>query len=122
MKIDFAKLNRSPVEASFDTVLLRGTLQKQNRHTVLLESKLSGKRDLICDRCGEGYTISVDYPLNLRLVDEPRDAKEDLDIIEFLDGVIDVDYIIECEVRSLESAFHYCKKCEDSDEILEIQF
>ncbi len=48
--------------------------------------------------------------------------KVDLDIIEFLDGEIDLSYILESEITSIESSYHYCDKCDNSDEDFEIEF
>jgi len=48
--------------------------------------------------------------------------KDDLDIIEFLDGKIDLLYILESEITSIESSYHYCAKCDGNDEEFEIEY
>jgi hypothetical protein len=56
------------------------------------------------------------------LSDLISEDKDDLDIIEFLDGKIDLLYILESEITSIESSYHYCDKCNNSDEDFEIEY
>ena len=124
MKIVFDKVGATakPVSLEVDGIRLEGTLQKSGYHQVLLEGELSGEISLACDRCGTDYTQRVDTPLKLSLRDTLSEDKDDLDIIEFLDGVIDVAYIIESEINAIEGSFHYCSGCEGSEEIFEIEY
>jgi len=101
---------------------MAGTLQKSGYHRVLLDTKVSGEVELVCDRCGVIYTSSVAYALKLTLSDIFSEDKDDLDIIEFLDGVIDLTYILESEINALKESYHYCSKCDESDEDLEIEY
>jgi len=101
---------------------LTGTLQKSGYHRVLLDAKMEGALPLVCDRCGQAFDQQVDAPLKLTLSDRISEDKDDLDIIEFLDGVIDVTYILESEMNAIEGAFHYCDSCDGSEEALEIEY
>ena len=83
---------------------------------------MQGCIDLACDRCGKEYHQNIDQRLKLSLSDQVIEDKDDLDIIEFLDGVIDVAYIIESEINAIEGSFHYCDRCEESEEAFEIEF
>ena len=42
--------------------------------------------------------------------------------VEFLDGEIDLSYILESEITSIESSYHYCDKCDNNDEDFEIEY
>ncbi|WP_245609208.1 YceD family protein [Sulfurovum lithotrophicum] len=99
-----------------------GTLQKSGYHRVLLDAKVSGELELDCDRCGVVYTSPSEYALKLTLSDMVSEDKDDLDIIEFLDGVIDLTYILESEINALRGNYHYCSQCNNSDEDFEIEY
>jgi uncharacterized metal-binding protein YceD (DUF177 family) len=124
MKIVFDKVGSTvkPIELSSQGVQIEGTLQKSGYHQVTLDAQLSGNIELDCDRCGETYMYNVDSKLRLKLSDLVSEDKDDLDIIEFLDGKIDLLYILESEITSIESSYHYCDKCDDNDEDFEIEY
>ena len=124
MKILFEKVGTSakPLELSLQEICLKGTLKKSGYHRVLLDAKMEGRLPLVCDRCGKSFDYLLDAPLKLTLSDQVSEDKDDLDIIEFLDGIIDVTYILQSEINAIEGAFHYCDSCDGSDETLEIEF
>ncbi len=124
VKIAFAKIGKSPKSFAFEKegVSLSGTLERSGLHRLKMDADFSGERELLCDRCGKRYTHCFSQALEMTLSEETLSTKEDLDIIEFLDGVVDFDYIVESELASLEGAFHFCSACEESSEILEIEF
>jgi len=124
MQIVFDKVGSTvkPFELESEGVFLKGTLQKSGYHQVGLEAKIDGCIDLDCDRCGSSYSHKLDNTLKLSLRDQVSEDKDDLDIIEFLDGVIDLTYILESEINALKGAYHYCDKCDNSDEGFEIEY
>ena len=124
MKIVFDKVGSTakPIEVNSDGVLLQGTLQKSGYHQVTLDAILKGNLELVCDRCGNSYQYTMDSTLKLKISDLVSEDKDDLDIIEFLDGEIDILYILQSEISSIESSFHYCAQCDNNDEILEIEY
>ena len=124
MTIVFDKINSTakPIELFSKGVMLEGTLQKSGYHQITLDATLNGDFDLDCDRCGDTYTYDMNTKLRLKLSDLVSEDKDDLDIIEFLDGKIDLLYILESEITSIESSYHYCAKCDDNDEEFEIEY
>ncbi len=124
MKIVFDKVGSTakPIELEIQGVKLEGTLQKSGYHRVALDANINGNLMLDCDRCGQSFDHKMDDPLKLTLSDRVSEDKDDLDIIEFLDGVIDVAYILESEINAIEGAFHYCDSCDGSEEALEIEY
>jgi len=124
MKIVFDKVSSSakPFECTLDGVTLNGTLKKSGYRLVALKAKLNGEIDLDCDRCGKTYPHSLDSDLGLSLSDVVLKDKDDLDIIEFLDGVIDISYILESEINIQKSTYHYCPNCDNDDDDFEIEF
>ena len=124
MKIVFDKIGSTakPIELKLDGILLDGTLQKSGYHQVTLDAQMGGSIELSCDRCGDTYDYEIDSRLKLKLSDLISEDKVDLDIIEFLDGEIDLSYILQSEITSIESTYHYCDKCDNNDEDFEVEY
>ena len=124
MQIIFDKIGSTakPFELTSNGVLLEGTLQKSGYHRVTLDARLEGEIDLCCDRCGNEYAYPIKNNLRLKLTDLVSEDKDDLDIIEFLDGEIDISYILQSEIKSIESSYHYCDSCDNDDEEFEIEY
>jgi uncharacterized metal-binding protein YceD (DUF177 family) len=124
LKIIFDKVGSTakPVELELQGVTLAGTLRKSGYHRVTLDARMNGSLALDCDRCGQSFDYIVETPLKLTLSDRISEDKDDLDIIEFLDGVIDVTYILESEINAIQGAYHYCSKCSDTDEDFEVEY
>ena len=124
MKIVFDKIGSTakPIELSSEGVKLEGTLKKSGYHQVTLDAHMSGSIELDCDRCGDTYNYDVDNQLQLRLSDIVSEDKDDLDIIEFLDGEIDISYILQSEINTFKNAYNYCDKCANSDEDFEVEY
>ncbi len=124
MKIVFDKVNHTkrPFKLSVNSISLEGNLVKRGYHRVSLNGNLQGIINLICDRCGDEFKEDISSPLNLTLSDEVIETQDDLDIIEFLDGVIDIEFIIQSEIASIQNSYHICKKCESDKDEFEREF
>ena len=124
MKIVFDKIGQTkkPFELSVSGVKLEGTLAKSGYHRLRLEGNLEGQVELACDRCGKAYQQDMNYPLHLTLSDEVIETKDDLDIIEFIDGVIDLEFIVQSEIASVQNSYHYCEECKNDEEEFEKEF
>ena len=124
MRIIFDKIGSTakPIGVTSDSVSLEGTLQKSGYHQVTLEAILSGDVELFCDRCGDAYDYKMDSKLRLKLSDLVSEDKDDLDIIEFLDGKIDILHILQSEITSLKSDYSYCDNCDNDNEDFEKEY
>ena len=124
MKIVFDKIGSTPTPFEFESegVKLEGTLKKSGYHQVILDAKMSGSIELSCDRCGKTYSYDIDNVLELKLSDIISEDKDDLDIIEFLDGEIDMSYMLQSEINTFKSTYNYCDSCDNSDEDFEVEY
>ena len=124
MKMVFDKIGSTakPFQLELEGAQLEGTLQKSGYHQVTLDAQMSGSIELSCDRCGDIFDYDLDSKLRLKLSDQVSEDKDDLDIIEFLDGEIDISYILQSEINTLKSAYHYCNKCDNNDEDFEVEY
>jgi uncharacterized metal-binding protein YceD (DUF177 family) len=123
VKIPFGRITATPkpIRLEEEGLVLDGMFHKTSAHCIELNGTLSGRIALVCDRCARTYAMEVDEPLKLRLSDRIVEDKEDLDIIEFLDGTIDVGYIVLSERNALEGDYHFCPACLKTDETLDIE-
>ena len=88
-----------------------------------MEANVSGKLSLDCVRCGDSFSYSLDNNLNFVISDEVVETRDSLDVVEFLDGVIDIEYITQSEIHSIESSYNYCSNCAGAlDEDFEVEF
>ena len=123
MQMKFDKIGSAPkhFELNLEDATLEGDLQKSGHHRVSLEGVMSGKITLDCDRCAKSYDIPLEGELKLTISDRMIEDKDDLDIIEFLDGNIDLTYILESEINALKGEYHYCEDCSDGDDEFEYE-
>jgi uncharacterized metal-binding protein YceD (DUF177 family) len=118
MIIAFEKVGtlNTPISLESKGIRLEGLLKRRSSHEVQLEAKLFGDLDLNCDRCGTAYLLPVDSSLCLKLFNQLAGESADLETIEFLDGKIDLAYLIESELNAIRGEYHYCSGCDSSDE------
>ncbi len=124
MKIAFDKIGHSQKDfcLNFKNISFSGNLIKESRDRVKLDADIKGNLELICDRCGEKYIEYIDSPISLTLTNKVITTQDDLDIIEFLDGTIDLNFIIESEISSIENSYHICNVCKDDITEFEKEF
>ncbi|HHD73179.1 MAG TPA: hypothetical protein ENL02_04670 [Epsilonproteobacteria bacterium] len=124
MKIRFEKVGQlaKPFHAGKGGVVLEGTLQKSEHHRVILQGETKGSIAVACNRCGASFNYEMSDPLRLTISDRIIESKDDLDIIEFLDGEIDISFILQSEINTIKSEYHYCKKCQKNEEAFEMEF
>ncbi|MCK5854494.1 MAG: hypothetical protein KAG56_04685 [Sulfurovaceae bacterium] len=124
MKIVFDKIGQTPkpFDLEVESISLEGTLTKRGYRRVRLEGELKGATEVACDRCGEVYQYDMRGSLHLTLSDEVIETEDDLDIIEFVDGVVDLEFIVQSEIASIKNSYHNCKVCEDDEEEFEKEY
>ncbi len=101
---------------------MEGTLVRTGAHRVEINGTIEGALELECDRCGKSYRERLELPLALHLSDRPLPIAEDLDTVEFLDGTIDIDRLMESEIVAYSSEYHYCPKCRAEDREIDLEY
>ncbi len=124
MKILFDKIgsNGKPFHKELDGIVIDGILQKSGYHRITLRGDIDGSIEVQCSRCSISLDIPIPSPLKLTISDQIVEDKDDLDIIEFLDGEVDISFIIKSEINSLKSEYHYCDKCDNGEKAFEMEF
>ena len=117
MKIEFKKIPTTGIhfEASLDEIKFFGEALKTGKTTVKCTGQLEGILPHVCDRCGESFKLTVNERVEVFAQDglyEDQEGEELLNIIEFFDGSIDIDTILQSEIEAFKSDYHYCGQCE----------
>ncbi|MFA7091253.1 MAG: hypothetical protein WC149_05350 [Arcobacteraceae bacterium] len=89
---------------------------------VKIEANLSGTTQIECCRCGVSEDLELNEELDFLLSDGIFDKESDELVIEIDNGIIDFDEIIQNEVASIQSEYHFCKECANTDEVFEKEF
>ena len=128
MKIEFKKLplQESEFEISSDSVDFLGTFSKISSKLAKINSKLSGKYNVDCCKCGVVFEIPVDEKIDFLLSDGIYSSENTNDdefvIIEVEDHVVNFDEILHSELESLKSEYHVCDTCKKNDNFVEIEY
>jgi len=123
MQIDFRKVKSSTLDIDFskENSKIVGTLKRVDRDSVKLDSTFSTKLKLICNRCGKEFEREFSYPLNLILSDGVYSDPSEIDIVEFKEGKIDFNYLLDSENALIEEDYNYCDSCKDKEDF-EVEF
>jgi uncharacterized metal-binding protein YceD (DUF177 family) len=116
MTVEFKKIPTSGInfEVSFGDVQLSGHAQKTDKAMIRVDGKMCGQTPHHCDRCAEVFTLLVNESVEVFASDGlyEDNGEELLNIVEFFDGSINFDTILQSELEALKSDYHYCGGCE----------
>ena len=120
MKIEFRKVPFTPKEfqSDYDSVKIEGTFCKISPSLVKIDGILSGNTAIICSRCGEDDTITLNEKVDFLLSDGVYKANSSDSVelvVEIEDNIIDFDEIIQSEISSICSDYHICTKCSNNE-------
>ncbi|HIP29746.1 MAG TPA: DNA-binding protein [Sulfurospirillum arcachonense] len=117
MKIVFKKVPITGVDfkTSFEDIKFYGILEKKSRNLVQCIGKLEGTLSCDCARCGDEMSLHIDEKIALLASDGLYESSEELvEVIEFFDETVDLDTILQSEVETLKSDYHYCTTCSEN--------
>ncbi len=116
MKITLRKVGKSPFEfeKQLDDITLKGYMQYDENGLILLDAKLTGIIEKQCDVCGEEFELDVDEDLKFFISNGIYKDEENsfIDVVEAINGELDIDELIHSEVESIKSDYHCCEFCE----------
>lgn len=114
MKIEMRKITYTPKTFCLKSEGLSfyGEIFRKNHKLFEVKANLIGNIELICDYSGENFLKHLEENLVLYISDGLWDSQsqslklEDFDIIEFFDGFVDLDYILQSEIESIKMDYH----------------
>lgn len=114
MELAFRKVAKEGSDFSLksENVHFFGKVFLKSSNKVFLKAKLEGEAEHICDRCGEDIALKINEPVELIISDGIYQGElSELDVVETEGGVVNFDEILESEIQSYKSDYHYCDKC-----------
>lgn len=116
MKIEFDKVLKNQFDFNIqnEDINFSGYLKKINNNLILCKANLLGDFSHNCDSCAVRIVVNVNENLELFLSDGIYKSEEDnfIDVIEFFDGKIDLNELLNSEIELLKSDYFYCDNCE----------
>jgi len=117
MQIEFKKIPTTGVhfEVSLGNVVVVGNATKIDKMMVRIDGAMSGFVVHACDRCAAEFNLKVNEKVEVFASDglyEDKSGEDLLNIVEFFDGSINFDTILQSELEALKSDYHYCGGCE----------
>ncbi len=114
MKIEFKKISATPKSFSIESegVVFSGEVSRIYSKLFEIKAHLGGEITLVCDLSGEEYQKALDESLVLYIsngvwdTQSQSDLMTDFDVIEFFDGFIDFEYILQSEINSIKMDYH----------------
>jgi len=117
MRIEFKKIPATgiPFELSLGEIRFSGEALKTDKVLVKCTGVMVGNLPHLCDRCSENFKLLVNERVEVFASDglyEDKEGEELLNVIEFFDGSIDIEAILQSEIEAFKSDYHYCGQCE----------
>ena len=117
MNIEFKKIpvNGIHFETFLGDIRFFGEALKTSKTMVKCTGVMEGSLPHLCDRCAESFELMVNESVEVFANEglyEDHEGEELLNIIEFFDGSIDIDTILQSEIEAFKSDYHYCGQCE----------
>jgi uncharacterized metal-binding protein YceD (DUF177 family) len=114
MTVDFRKVTKTPLEFSLENknVIFKGSLEYIKGSIILLKATLTGSIELDCYLCAESFSLMVDEVVEFYIHNGVYDGMdEEYDIVESLDGKINLEELLNSEIELIKSGYNSCEKC-----------
>ena len=94
----------------------KGYLQYHGGKLILLKANLNGSLETSCDVCAEEFKMSINEEIEFFISDGiyKDDSSIDLDVVESLDGIVDIDELLHSEIELIKSDYHSCENCKEN--------
>ena len=115
MKVVLRRVNKTPLdfEVKSNEITFKGYLEYHSGKLILLKAKMSGLVEKPCDICAEEFKLSVDEEIEFFISDGiyEDDADIERDVVESLDGNVDMQELLDSELELIKSDYHSCENC-----------
>ncbi len=95
-------------------ITFKGYLEYHGGKLILLKATLSGSLEKTCDSCAEEFNMPIDEEVEFFISDGiyEDDNSIELDVVESLDGIADIDELLNSEIELIKSDYHSCENCQ----------
>jgi len=120
MRIVLRKVTKTPLdfEVESDEITFKGYLGYHNAKLILLKAVINGRLKKSCDLCAEDFYLEVNEDVEFFINDGifEDDGNTILDVVESLNGNVDIEELLHSEIELIKSDYHLCDNCKESDE------
>jgi len=116
VKITLRKITKTPLdfEVKSKEMIFKGYLEYHSGKLILLQAKLSGLLERSCDICAQDSKVSVDEEIEFFLSDGIYSGSDDIDVVESLNGTVDIEELLASEIELIKSDYYSCDACKHS--------
>jgi len=115
VKITLRKITKTPLdfEEKSGEMIFKGYLEYHSGKLILLRAKLSGLLEKSCDICAQDFKMPVDEKVEFFLSDGIYSGSNDIDfdVVESLNGTVDMEELLASEIELIKSDYHSCESC-----------
>ncbi|WP_457745146.1 hypothetical protein [Sulfurimonas sp.] len=115
MKVMLRKVTSTPLdfEVKFNEITFKGYLEYYKGKLILLKANIVGPLVTECDICADEFIMKLDENVEFFISDGiyEDDNSISLDVVESLDGNIDIDELLNSEIELIKSDYHSCESC-----------
>jgi uncharacterized metal-binding protein YceD (DUF177 family) len=115
LKVTLRKVTKVPLdfEVKFNEITFKGYLEYYSGKLILLHAKIEGLLDKPCDFCSEDIKIPVNETVEFFISDGIYEDEEniDLDVVESINGIVDIEELLNSEIELIKSDYHSCENC-----------
>lgn len=120
MKITLRKVTKTPLdfEVSSNAITFKGYLEYYSGKLILLKARLEGSLEKPCDICAEDFELQVAEDVEFFISDGIYKGGDDieLDVVESLDGDVDMQELLHSEIELIKSDYHACESCQSKED------
>ena len=115
MKVTLRKITKIPLDfkVKSDEIIFKGYLEYHSGKLILLKAQLEGFFEKPCDICAEEFKMSLNENIVFFICDgiyKDNDSIE-LDVVESLNGIVDIEELLNSEIELIRSDYHSCENC-----------
>ena len=117
MTITLRKVTKTPLdfEVKSGEMTFKGYLEYHGGKLILLKATLGGSLKQDCDICAEEFKMPVDEEVEFFISEGIYEGEDDmeLDVVESLDGIVDIQELLNSEIELIKSDYHSCENCKN---------
>jgi len=113
MKIEFKKISENGIsfEVEQKDIKFYGNAEKISKNLVKSTGIMEGSFIHTCDRCGEDFNKIVKQDFEIYASNGVYEDDKYDNLIEFFDGFVNFDTMLQSELESLKCEYLYCQEC-----------
>ena len=114
------KVTKTPLDFQVQSnkITFKGYLKYDSAKLILLKANISGTLEKSCDICAEDFNLEINENVEFFINDGifEDDGNTLLDVVESLNGNVDIEELLNSEIELIKSDYHSCDNCSEQEE------